>query len=71
MVEVTGIYGDDLDKLLAEIQGTGYTWTGVTFETDSTEGEVTQWMFLLGATKHSNDSNSGMSSASDTERSTR
>lgn len=71
MVNVTGIYDDDLDKVLAEIERTGYAWTGVTFDTDSTEGEVTQWMFLLGATSGSNASNSGTSSESDTERSMR
>lgn len=70
MANVTGIYDTELDKVLSEIEGS-YSWTGVTFESASLDGEVSEWMFLLGATKHSNDSNSGTSSASDTERSTR
>jgi hypothetical protein len=52
MADVTDIHDDDLDKVLSEI-GETYSWTGVTFETASLAGEVSQWMFLLGATKHS------------------
>lgn len=50
MVDVTGIYGDDLNSVLAEI-GVKYSWTGVTFETCRLDGEVSEWMCLLGATK--------------------
>jgi hypothetical protein len=69
MVNVTGIYDEDLVNVLAEIEE-AYTWTGATFETGSFEGEVTQWMYLLGATKRSNGSNSGTSSGSATGRTT-
>lgn len=49
MINVTDIYGEQLDKVLAEIEET-YTWTGVTFETAKMADEVTEWMFLLRAT---------------------
>lgn len=50
MVNITDIYGEDFASLLAEIEQE-FTWTGADYFTDTTDGEVEQWMYLLGATR--------------------
>lgn len=50
MVNVTDLYGEDLEKVLAEI-GREFVWTGVDWYTGNHDGVVEQWMYLLGATE--------------------
>lgn len=50
MVNVTDLYGGDLEKVLAEV-GKEFEWTGVDWYTGTHDGVVEQWMYLLGATE--------------------
>lgn len=51
MVNVTDLYGEDLDKVLTEIEQEFLCIGGVEHYTDMTESVPQDWMFLLGATK--------------------
>lgn len=47
-VNVTGLYGAELQKVLAEV-GEEFEWQGAEFQTMTDGGGVSQWMWLHGA----------------------
>lgn len=59
MINITDVFGVDFENVLTEFEKE-YSWTGADYFTEKLDdGEIEQWVWLLGATKRSNDSNSG------------
>lgn len=48
MVNITDLYDAELRKVLAEV-GEEFSWTGVENYSTVSEGELSQWLYLLGA----------------------
>lgn len=68
MLNVTDLYGEDLESVLAEV-GEEFEWTGVDWYTGNHDGVVEQWMYLLGATERSTGSKPTTLGSNDLERS--
>lgn len=55
MVNITDIFGTDFENVLTEFERE-FSWTGADYFTETLDdGEVEQWVYLLGATKLSTD----------------
>lgn len=56
MVNITGVFGVDFESVLAKFEKE-FSWTGADYFTEELgdDGEVEQWMYLLGATKRSSE----------------
>lgn len=61
MVNITDIFGTEFENVLTEFERE-FSWTGADYFTETLDdGEVEQWVYLLGATKLSTDGRTSMS----------
>lgn len=60
MVNITDVFGVDFENVLTDFEKE-FSWTGADYFTEKLgdDGEIEQWVWLLEATKRSNDSRSG------------